>query len=119
MEYTLVDVRARAATAGRPRPGFINGGMLAREESAAPGPVVVIDVPSIDDDAGARSSGLGGSTVVAEAAGRRDGLRRLRQGPRGQRRRPLGDRAARLTAVDLAVVGRPRLGGEGGRRTTA
>ena len=37
--------------------------MLAREESAAPGPVVVMDVPSIDD-ALQTVERLGGSTVV-------------------------------------------------------
>ena len=48
---------------GPSEPGFINGGMLAREEAAAPGPVVVMDVPSIDD-ALAAIERLGGSTVV-------------------------------------------------------
>jgi len=44
-------------------PGFINGGMLAREESAAPGPVVVLDVESIDG-ALASVERAGGAIVV-------------------------------------------------------
>ena len=62
MEYTLVASGPTGDT-GPSEPGFINGGMLAREESAAPGPVVVLDVPSIDA-ALATVERLGGSTVV-------------------------------------------------------
>jgi predicted enzyme related to lactoylglutathione lyase len=47
MEYTLV-VSGPTGERGPSEPGFINGGMLAREESAASAPVVVIDVDSID-----------------------------------------------------------------------
>jgi hypothetical protein len=47
MEYTLV-MSGPSGDSGPSEAGFINGGMLAREESAAPGPVVVIDVDSID-----------------------------------------------------------------------
>jgi predicted enzyme related to lactoylglutathione lyase len=47
MEYTLV-VSGPSGDRGPSEPGFINGGMLAREESAAPGPVVVLDVEDID-----------------------------------------------------------------------
>ena len=47
MEYTLV-MSGPSGDGGPSEAGFINGGMLAREESAAPGPVVVIDVDSID-----------------------------------------------------------------------
>ncbi|TFV87209.1 VOC family protein [Blastococcus sp. CT_GayMR16] len=47
MEYTLV-MSGPSSDTGPSEAGFINGGMLAREESAAPGPVVVIDVDSID-----------------------------------------------------------------------
>jgi predicted enzyme related to lactoylglutathione lyase len=47
MDYTLV-MCGPSGDRGPSEPGFINGGMLAREESAAPGPVVVIDVDSID-----------------------------------------------------------------------
>ena len=62
MEYTLV-VSGPSSDTGPSEPGFINGGMLARGESAAPSPVVVMDVPSIDD-ALATIERLGGSTVV-------------------------------------------------------
>jgi predicted enzyme related to lactoylglutathione lyase len=47
MEYTLV-MSGPSGDSGPSEAGFINGGMLARKESAAPGPVVVIDVDSID-----------------------------------------------------------------------
>ena len=62
MDYTLV-VSGPSSDTGPTEPGFINGGMLAREESAASGPVVVMDVPSIDD-ALQTVERLGGSTVV-------------------------------------------------------
>ena len=64
--YTLVTTGPTGET-GQEEAGFINGGMLAREESAAPGPVVVMDVPSIDD-ALATVERLGGSTVVPKQA---------------------------------------------------
>ena len=64
MEYTLV-VSGPSGDRGPTEPGFINGGMLAREESAASGPVVVMDVPSIDE-ALQTVERLGGSTVVAK-----------------------------------------------------
>jgi uncharacterized protein len=47
MDYTLV-MSGPSGDRGPSEPGFINGGMLARGASAAPGPVVVIDVDSID-----------------------------------------------------------------------
>jgi uncharacterized protein len=62
MDYTLV-VSGPTGDRGPTEPGYINGGMLAREESAATGPVVVMDVPSIDA-ALAVIERLGGSTVV-------------------------------------------------------
>ena len=64
MEYTLV-VSGPSGDRGPTEPGFINGGMLAREESAASGPLVVMDVPSIDA-ALETVERLGGSTVVAK-----------------------------------------------------
>jgi predicted enzyme related to lactoylglutathione lyase len=48
---------------GPTEPGFINGGMLKRSDSPSPGPIVVIDVDSIDS-ALTRVGELGGSTVV-------------------------------------------------------
>jgi uncharacterized protein len=62
MEYTLV-TSGPSGERGPTEAGYINGGMLAREESAAPGPVVVVDVPDIDA-ALERIGSLGGSTVV-------------------------------------------------------
>jgi predicted enzyme related to lactoylglutathione lyase len=62
MEYTLV-VSGPSSDQGPSEAGFINGGMLAREESAASGPVVVIDVDSIDATL-ATIEGAGGSVVV-------------------------------------------------------
>jgi predicted enzyme related to lactoylglutathione lyase len=62
MEYTLV-MTGPSGDQGPTEAGYINGGLLAREESAAPGPVVVMDVPSIDT-ALATVERLGGSTVV-------------------------------------------------------
>ena len=62
MEYTLV-ASGPTGDRGPTEAGYINGGMLAREESAATGPVVVMDVPSIED-ALATVERLGGSTVV-------------------------------------------------------
>jgi predicted enzyme related to lactoylglutathione lyase len=47
MEYTLV-VSGPSGDQGPNEAGFINGGLLAREESASSGPVVVIDVDDID-----------------------------------------------------------------------
>jgi predicted enzyme related to lactoylglutathione lyase len=47
MDYTLV-VSGPSGDQGPIEPGFINGGMSARKDSAAPGPVLVIDVDSID-----------------------------------------------------------------------
>jgi predicted enzyme related to lactoylglutathione lyase len=64
MDYTLV-VSGPSGDRGPTEPGFINGGMLARKESAASGPVVVMDVPSIDA-ALQTIERLGGSTVVAK-----------------------------------------------------
>ena len=61
MDYTLV-VSGPSGDRGPTEPGYINGGMLARKESAAPGPVVVMDVPSIDA-AMQTVERLGGSTV--------------------------------------------------------
>jgi hypothetical protein len=62
--YTLV-MSGPSGDAGPTEPGFINGGMLSRQDSAASGPVVVVDVDSIDA-ALQRIGGLGGSTVVGK-----------------------------------------------------
>jgi uncharacterized protein len=62
--YTLV-MTGPSGDAGPTESGFINGGMLSREQGATSGPVIVIDVPSIDESL-AKISTLGGSTVVGK-----------------------------------------------------
>ena len=62
MDYTMV-MSGPSGDRGPNEPGFINGGMLAREESASSGPVVVIDVDSIDATLGTVEK-AGGSVVV-------------------------------------------------------
>src|SRR3954447_12168914 len=62
MEYTLV-VSGASSDTGTSEPGFIKAGILAREEASAPGPVVVMDVPSIDE-AMVVNERLGGSTAA-------------------------------------------------------
>jgi predicted enzyme related to lactoylglutathione lyase len=64
MGYTLV-MTGPTGDQGPSEPGFVNGGMMAREDSPSPAPIVVVDVDSIDDTLG-RISGLGGSTVRAK-----------------------------------------------------
>ncbi|MET0233284.1 MAG: VOC family protein [Kibdelosporangium sp.] len=46
-------------------PGFINGGMLARDPGAAASPVVVVDVPDIET-ALSKIEELGGKTVAGK-----------------------------------------------------
>ena len=65
MNYTIVSTGPTDPEKGATEPGFINGGMLSREEAATPGPVVVVDVDSIDETL-QRIGGLGGSTVVGK-----------------------------------------------------
>ena len=62
MDYPMV-MSGPSGDRGPNEPGFINGGMLAREESASSGPVVVIDVDSIDATLGTVEK-AGGSVVV-------------------------------------------------------
>ena len=64
MDYSLVTT-GPTGEQGATEPGFINGGMLARSESVAGVPVVVVDVESIDV-ALERVGELGGSTVVGK-----------------------------------------------------
>jgi len=64
MGYVLVTTGPSGET-GPTEPGFINGGMLSRGDSAAPGPLVVVDVESIDD-ALRRIGELGGETLVGK-----------------------------------------------------
>jgi predicted enzyme related to lactoylglutathione lyase len=60
--YTLV-TSGPSGDEGPKEPGFINGGMLSREQAATRGPVIVIDVDSIDASL-EKISRLGGSVVA-------------------------------------------------------
>jgi uncharacterized protein len=60
--YTLV-MSGPSGDTGPTEAGFINGGMLSRDQAATPGPVIVVDVDSIDESL-AKIGTLGGSTVV-------------------------------------------------------
>ncbi|WP_448614703.1 VOC family protein [Modestobacter sp. URMC 112] len=62
MSYALVSTGPNGER-GPAEPGFINGGMLSRDDSPSPGPIVVIDVEDIDA-ALARIGDLGGDTLV-------------------------------------------------------
>jgi uncharacterized protein len=64
MGYTIV-MTGPSNDSGPTESGFINGGMLSREQGATSGPVVVLDVESIDA-ALEKIGGLGGSTVVGK-----------------------------------------------------
>jgi uncharacterized protein len=64
MGYTLV-TSGPSDDSGPTESGFINGGMLSRKQSASPGPVLVVDVDSIDATL-ERISGLGGATVAGK-----------------------------------------------------
>ena len=64
MGYTIV-MTGPSDDSGPTEAGFINGGMLSREQAATSGPVPVIDVESIEA-ALAKIGGLGGSTLVGK-----------------------------------------------------
>ncbi len=66
MDYTLV-MSGPSGDQGPTESGYINGGMLNRSMSAATGPVIVVDVDSIDK-ALQRIGELGGSTVSPKQA---------------------------------------------------
>ncbi len=64
MGYTIV-MTGPSDDSGPTEAGFINGGMLSREQGATSGPVVVLDVDDIE--ATLETIGkLGGSTVVGK-----------------------------------------------------
>jgi predicted enzyme related to lactoylglutathione lyase len=64
MEYTMV-MSGPTTEQGMPsEPGFINGGMFDRKAGPARGPVITVDVDSIDATL-EKVEKLGGSTVVA------------------------------------------------------
>ena len=62
MSYVLAST-GPSGDQGPTEPGFINGGMMNRSDSPSPGPIVVVDVDSIDTTL-TRIGELGGSTVV-------------------------------------------------------
>src|SRR5687768_14917710 len=64
MSYTIVST-GPSGDQGPTEPGYINGGMLSRQQAATGGPVLVVDVDSIDA-ALERIGGMGGSTVVGK-----------------------------------------------------
>ena len=64
MDYTLV-MSGPSGEQGPTEPGFINGGMLAKSQSPAPGPTLAVDVESIDATL-EQVERLGGSTVVVK-----------------------------------------------------
>jgi len=66
MGYTIV-MTGPSNDQGPTEAGFINGGMLARQQAATDRPVIVIDVDSIDDTL-ERVGAVGGSTVVGKTA---------------------------------------------------
>jgi predicted enzyme related to lactoylglutathione lyase len=66
MGYTLV-MTGPTGEQGPTEPGFINGGMLSRDQGAAGTPVIVVDVASIDA-ALEKIAALGGTTVVGKTA---------------------------------------------------
>jgi predicted enzyme related to lactoylglutathione lyase len=64
MSYAIV-MSGPSNDQGPTESGFINGGMLSRQQAATSGPVLVVDVDSIDETL-ERIGGMGGSTVVGK-----------------------------------------------------
>jgi len=65
MDYTIVATGPTAETGMPAEPGFVNGGMYQRTDQYPAGPVITIDVASIDDALRTIES-LGGATVVGK-----------------------------------------------------
>jgi predicted enzyme related to lactoylglutathione lyase len=64
MNYTIVST-GPSGDQGPTELGYIGGGMLSRQQAATSGPVLVIDVDSIEETL-KRIGGMGGSTVVGK-----------------------------------------------------
>jgi predicted enzyme related to lactoylglutathione lyase len=64
--YTLVS-SGPSGDRGPTEPGYINGGMLSREQAAHSGPVIVVDVDSIDAKL-VKIEETGGKVVVGRTA---------------------------------------------------
>ena len=62
LDYTIVST-GPSGDQGPTEPGYIGGGMISRRQAATSGPVIVVDVDSIDQTL-QRVGGMGGSTVV-------------------------------------------------------
>jgi len=62
MNYTLVTT-GPSGEQGPTDPGYINGGMMSREDSPTPNPILVIDVDDIDATL-AQVGELGGESVT-------------------------------------------------------
>jgi uncharacterized protein len=62
MSYTMA-MSGPSGDQGPTEPGYINGGMLSRDDAATRSPVLVVDVDDIDR-ALEKVNGAGGSTVV-------------------------------------------------------
>jgi hypothetical protein len=67
MGYTMVASGPTTEEGMPSEPGFINGGMFAREPGAASGPRIVVDVESIDSML-VQIEKLGGATVAPKQA---------------------------------------------------
>ena len=61
MGYTMVSSGPSGDT-GPTEPGFINGGMMSRQDSPSASPILVVDVESIDDSLNLVGE-LGGKTL--------------------------------------------------------
>jgi predicted enzyme related to lactoylglutathione lyase len=66
MDYHMVTSGPSDQQTGPTEPGFINGGMLGRGGGPATAPVLVVDVPGIDE-ALAKIEKLGGQIVTPRA----------------------------------------------------
>ena len=64
MSYTIV-TSGPSNEQGPTESGYINGGMLPRTQASTAGPVIVVDVDSIDQTL-ERIGGQGGTTVVGK-----------------------------------------------------
>jgi predicted enzyme related to lactoylglutathione lyase len=62
--YTMV-TSGPSGDQGPTEPGYINGGMISRDQAATPGPVIVVDVDSIDARL-RRIEETGGKVVVGK-----------------------------------------------------
>lgn len=67
MSYTSVTTGPVQESGLPSEPGYINGGMFARQDGPPTTPVITVDVASIDDSL-KRIEQLGGSMVVAKQA---------------------------------------------------